>query len=187
LILFPLDDKGVWLCSKVQLDGSWLLAGAQGACADLALNKDLQVDAACKAGFHGPNTALVRTANDLYAFSERQPFPIILKAAECVPVYQGRVYSCRKWICANRSELERAITEWQEHVPLLAQSFVTGVGEGVFVLAAPEGVRAWSGHHRVRMMNPQGSGSSACESQPVDEEVKSHAGKMIAAAGWRGL
>src|SRR5262249_12217731 len=50
-----------------------------------------------------------------------------------------------------------------------------------------EGVRAWSGHHRVRMMNPQGSGSSACESQPVDEEVKHTAQKMITNIGWCGL
>ena len=186
-ILFPLDDKAVWLCSKVQVEAPWLLAGPEGSCADLALNKDLQVEAARQAGFNVPLTTLVRTAKDLIAFSAQASFPIILKAAECVPIYEGRVYSCRKWICANQEELKRAIGEWKERIPLLAQSFITGVGEGVFGLAAPDGVRAWSGHHRVRMMNPQGSGSSACASQSVSQDVRSTTGEFIARAGWQGL
>jgi predicted ATP-grasp superfamily ATP-dependent carboligase len=187
LILFPLDDKAVWLCSKLQLGSPWLLAGPEDTRTDLALNKNLQVEAAREAGFNVPKSALAITTKDLLAFSAEASFPIILKSAECVPVYEGRVYSCRKWICANPEELERATAEWKERVPLLAQSFITGVGEGVFGLAAPDGVRAWSGHHRVRMMNPQGSGSSACASQPVSEDVRATVGEFIARAGWRGL
>ncbi len=187
LVLFPLDDKAVWLCSKLKPEGRWKLAGPGGSCADLALRKDLQVAAAREAGFNVPQTVLARTAKDLIRFTEAESFPVILKAAECVPIYQGRVYSCRKWICGNRAELDRAIEQWQERVPLLAQRFVTGIGEGAFGLAAPEGVRAWSGHHRVRMMNPQGSGSSACESQPVADDIKSQGQQFIRYSGWRGL
>lgn len=187
LVLFPLDDKAVWLCSKLKLEAPWSLAGPSGSCADLALCKDIQVKAAREAGFNVPPTVFARTANELRSFAETESYPIILKPAECVPVYQGRIYSCRKWICADQSELEYALGEWQERVPLLAQKFVTGIGEGVFGLAAPEGIRAWSGHHRVRMMNPQGSGSSACTSQAVSDDVQ-HAGqRLLAVAGWRGL
>jgi len=187
LILFPLDDKAVWLCSKVEIGNQWILAGPTDYCADLALVKNLQVEAAREAGFKVPSTIVAHSAKDLFDFSAAVFYPIILKPAECVPILQGRLYSCRKWICANGVELERAIEEWQERVPLLGQKFVTGVGEGVFGLAAPEGVRAWSGHRRVRMMNPQGSGSSACASQPVSEEIRSRAQKFIAKTGWRGL
>ena len=187
LILFPLDDKAVWLCSRVQLDRRWILAGPRGSCADLALNKNLQVEAARDAGFQVPKTVLARTAKDLFDFSAAESYPIILKAADSVPTYQGRVYSCRKWICADDVELKRAIGEWGERVPLLAQTFVTGVGEGVFGLAAPDGIRAWSGHRRLRMMNPQGSGSSACVAQPVPQDLRSITGKFITQAGWRGL
>jgi predicted ATP-grasp superfamily ATP-dependent carboligase len=186
-ILFPLDDKAVWLCSKMQLESGWLFAGPRGTCADLALNKNLQVQAARDAGFHVPKTCLARTAKDLSDFSANESFPMILKAADCVPNYQGRVYSCRKWICANQGELDRAIREWKERVPLLAQTFITGVGEGVFGLAAPDGIRAWSGHHRLRMMNPEGSGSSACVSQPVPPDLRTKVQAFIRNAGWRGL
>lgn len=186
LILFPLDDKAVWLCSRLHLESGWLLAGPRGTCADLALDKKLQVDTAREAGFNIPRSALARTAKDLIDFSAAESYPIILKAADAVPIFQGRIYSCRKWICANRVELQRAISEWGERVPLLAQAFVTGIGEGVFGLAAPEGVRAWSGHRRIRMMNPEGSGSSACESQPVPQELRSIVETFVRKSGWRG-
>jgi hypothetical protein len=186
-ILFPLDDKAVWLSSRVQLKSAWLLAGPHGATAELALNKCIQTQIARDAGFNVPKTVLARTANDVFAFGASESFPIILKAAESVPRWQGRLYNCRKWICANRSELERAVNEWGERVPLLVQPFIMGTGEGVFGLAAPDGVRAWSAHRRLRMMNPQGSGSSACIAQPIPEEIKLKAEELIRRAEWRGL
>jgi hypothetical protein len=184
-ILFPLDDKAVWLCRQVQLKSGWLLAGPRGANAELALNKCVQIQMARQAGFNVPTTVLARTANEIFASNES--FPIILKAVECVPRWQGQLYSCRKWICANRVELERAVTEWGERVPLLVQPFIVGTGEGVFGLAASGRVRAWSAHRRLRMMNPQGSGSSACVSQPVSEDIKFKTEELIKGADWRGL
>jgi hypothetical protein len=185
-ILFPLDDKAVWLSSRVKLETGWLLAGPNGANAELALNKCLQIQMARDAQFDVPRTVLARNADDLFAFSASESFPIILKAAECVPVKKGRLQNCRKWICANPVELERAMKEWGERVPLLVQPFIVGTGEGVFGLAAPEGIRAWSGHRRLRMMNPQGSGSSACVSQPVSEDLRVKTGEFIRLSGWRG-
>jgi hypothetical protein len=186
-ILLPLDDKAVYLCNQVTLGSSWLLAGPSGYAADLALNKDLQIQAAREAGFNVPNTILARTAKDIYDFVAAESFPVILRAAECVPVYQGRVRGCPNWICANPAELERAVAQWAEGVPLLVQSFIAGTGEGVFGVVAPDGVRAWSAHRRLRMMNPEGSGSSACISQLVPDDLKVKVDALMAAAKWRGL
>jgi hypothetical protein len=186
-VLFPMDDKAVWLASKADLGERWLLAGPRNSQAELALNKCVQTRLAADSGFNVPATGMARSANDVFEFADAQPFPFILKAAECVPVWQGRLYTCRKWICADRGELERAVAEWGERVPLLLQSFVTGTGEGVFGLAAPDGVRAWSAHRRIRMMNPQGSGSSACISQTVPEDLKRKVETLIERADWRGL
>src|SRR5215469_7687245 len=187
LVLFPLDDKAVWMCSNARIEGRWLVAGPVGPSADLALFKNLQVKAAREAGFNVPNTKLARTSADLIRFTEEQPYPVILKAAECVPIREGRAVSCGKWICANRAELQGAIDQWQERVPLLAQNFIAGVGEGVFGLAAAQGVRALSGHYRIRMMNPEGSGSSACASKPVAHDVAAITQDFITRSGWRGL
>jgi hypothetical protein len=83
--------------------------------------------------------------------------------------------------------LEKAVAAWAGRVPLLVQPFITGVGEGVFGFATPQGVHAWSGHRRLRMMNPHGSGSSACISQSADPEIRASTEKFMAASGWRGL
>jgi len=187
LVLFPLDDKAVWVCSKLDLPAAWILAGPTGSCADLALHKDLQVAAAKAAGFAVPQSAVARTAQDLRDFGVQAAYPIILKAADSVPTLNGHVTSCKKWICANAEELERAISQWGEKVPLLAQSFITGNGEGVFGLATSDGVRAWSGHRRVRMMNPEGSGSSACASMDVPQDLRDVTTTFLSGAGWRGL
>jgi hypothetical protein len=187
LVFCPLDDKAVFLTTKLNLGDRWLLAGPRGWQAALALNKSLQTQLAAESGFNVPRTTTANSAKEVFDFVATQPFPVILKAAECVSVWQGRIYNCRKWICANRVELDRAVEAWQERVPLLVQSFISGTGEGIFGLAAPDGVRAWSGHRRLRMMNPQGSGSSACLSQTVPDHVKQIVEKMMQRAQWRGL
>ncbi len=186
-ILFPLDDAALLLCSSVRLAPKWILAGPYGPTAELALNKYLQTQTARDAGFDVPKTMFARTATEIVRFSTAEPFPIILKPAESVPTHDGRVDKCRKWICASHRELQRALKEWAERVPLLVQPFVCGTGEGIFGLAASDGVRAWSAHRRLRMMNPQGSGSSACISQPVPPDLRSRTEQLIKRAEWRGL
>jgi predicted ATP-grasp superfamily ATP-dependent carboligase len=186
-ILFPLDDTALWLCSKVQAEPNWRLAAPQESCIEFALNKQLQTEIAQKAGFNVPNTQTIRTADELFRFVRTEEFPIILKSLECVPVSDGRVCRSKTWICADNRELERAAREWGERQPLLAQQFISGNGEGVFGFATSSGVQAWSAHRRLRMMNPQGSGSSACVSQPIDQTLISKVENLTRAVGWSGL
>jgi len=186
-ILFPLDDKAVWLCSALQLEPPWLLAGPQDGAVELALNKDMQFQAASEAGFDVPTFRLVHRADEIIQFSVRESFPVILKPASPVSTKDGRTVKCPTWICANRVELDRAVEQWAERVPLLIQRLVAGTGEGVFGVAASDGIRAWSAHRRLRMMNPQGSGSSACASVPVSEDIQSKARRLIENTGWSGL
>jgi chitin disaccharide deacetylase len=186
-VLLPLDDKSLLLCSRLTLDEGWLLAGAEGGRAELALNKHLQVRVAGAAGFNVPRTALVRTEDDVRRFIAAESYPLILKSANCVSIDAGRANTCPQWICANEGELERALREWGERLPLLAQPFIEGTGEGIFGLAAPDGIRAWSAHRRLRMMNPKGSGSSACISQSVSEDLRRKADDFVSRTGWRGM
>ena len=137
-ILLPLDDTAVWLCSKMQALRQWRLAGPSTACVDLALNKLFQTEKAQEAGFNVPKTRVVHTADELLSVSRSEPFPMVLKPLECVSVGQGRVQKCKIWVCANASEVERTIEEWKERVPLLAQPFISGTGEGVFGLATSQ-------------------------------------------------
>jgi hypothetical protein len=184
-ILFPLDDAALWLCSQVQIDQDWILAGPRDDKADLALDKYLQLQAARNAGFNVPKTSQVATADEL--FDLEAPFPLILKPSKSVFTDQGGLHKAPNWICGNREELSLAAKEWAGRLPLLVQPFFLGIGEGIFGLASSEGIKGWSAHRRMRMMNPHGSGSSACISQEVPEDLKIPVTRWIENTGWHGL
>jgi predicted ATP-grasp superfamily ATP-dependent carboligase len=184
-LLFPLDDAAVWLCSRLSLPSGWKLAGPGRAAAELALDKVAQVAAARDAGFSVPPTSVVKNAEELLGCA--CSFPLMLKPARAVMVNGARLIKGNNWICADRCELETAIEQWTESYPLLVQPLISGTGEGVFGLATPKGVEAWSAHRRLRMMNPHGSGSSACASQPVSDSLRVPVETFIVKSGWIGL
>ena len=184
-VIFPLDDTALWLCSRLPDQPGWVWAGPRGPAAELALDKVIQIAAARKAGFDVLPTTVVRTVGEL---RERVgELPLMLRPSGAVLPQNGRLRKGRNWICATYEELERAVSEWAGAWPLLVQPFSAGHGEGVFGLAAADGVQGWSAHRRLRMMNPHGSGSSACVSQPVTSEIKDVVERFIQQIGWRGL
>jgi predicted ATP-grasp superfamily ATP-dependent carboligase len=77
--------------------------------------------------------------------------------------------------------------EWRGAAPLLIQQFITGCGEGVFGIATEHGIEAWTAHRRIRMMNPHGSGSSACASTDVSPDLRSQVEALMRRSGWKGI
>ena len=187
ILLFPLDDTALWMCNELTPNESWILVGPGKSTADLALNKDQQTRLAREAGFKVPETGVASSVDQAKAFGEQFGFPLVLKSVECTPVRNGRKIARRTRICANANEFEAALREWKESVPLLLQKYIIGVGEGVFGLATPDGVQAWSAHRRLRMMNPHGSGASACVSITVDQCIRQKTEALIRNARWTGL
>lgn len=184
-VILPLDDVALWLCQRLQARPGWRLAGPSAKAIELALEKTLQVQAAKTAGFNVLPTTMATTARGV--LDRCAELPLMLRPAQAVLPGSGRLRKGRNWICATRIELDRAVSEWAEAWPLLVQPFISGQGEGVFGLATADGVLGWSAHRRLRMMNPHGSGSSACISQPVASETKAVVEKFIQQTGWRGL
>jgi len=73
-------------------------------------------------------------------------------------------------------------------MPMLLQEFIPGTGEGFFGLATSRGVLGWSRHRRVRMMNPHGSGASACAAiLEQDKDSEAAGGRFVKLGGWSGL
>jgi len=184
-VLLPLDDSAVWMCSRVLPRTGWILAGPGGVCADLALDKWKQIEMAAAAGFNVPATLLASTSEELSNCTTG--FPVILRPSSASPLAGGRLRKGRNWICANEAELALARAAWNGSPPLLVQPFLEGTGEGVFGLATENGVVAWSAHRRLRMMNPHGSGSSACISAAVPESLKASVTAFVSSCGWRGM
>jgi len=184
-VLFPLDDAALWLCCEKPLPQPWVLAGPSSAGARFALDKSMQINAALSAGLQLPQTTVAKTKEEILARLDE--LPLMLKPAKAVIPGAGHLRNGSNWICANRNELDHALSQWHEGYPLLVQPYLTGVGVGSFGFASARGVECWSAHRRLRMMNPHGSGSSACMSRSIPETVKAPIQRMIIENQWRGL
>ena len=183
--VMPLNDSAVWLCDRVRERGLLLpIAGPTAERATLALDKRLQVEAAGRAGFDVPPTRVVRTVEEGLAIGE---LPVVLKPSHPVSEQGGRLVRSPNHFCGERHALETTVRAWDGREEMLAQPVLNGVGEGLFGLAGPDGLVALSAHRRIRMMNPEGSGSSACVSIPVEPELAAAAGRMLGEVGWSGM
>ncbi len=184
--LLPLDDQALWLCGKTNLPERVLLVGPRGEALDLALNKWRQVELARGAGFSVPPGVLAEQLVDVQP--EKTDFPVMFKPAMATTEKGGKLSAGHGWVCADAAELKAATGRWAGKGPMLLQRFIPGHGEGLFGLATAQGILAWSGHRRLRMMNPQGSGSSACTAVPhIDQEARAAAERFLRHVQWRGL
>lgn len=182
IAVMPLDDIGIWLTDSALLSNS-LVAGPTGFQARFALDKRLQITLAARAGLSVPPTRVVRSDVEIGSLSK---FPLVLKAAEVLGLHDGAIRRSPSYICGNQRELEAVRARWDGSL-LLAQPLLAGKGYGVFGLATDDGVHAWSAHQRIRMMNPTGSGSSACSSARVESGLVASIEKLLADIGWQGL
>jgi predicted ATP-grasp superfamily ATP-dependent carboligase len=181
--VMPLNDSAVWLIDAAGEGLSVPVVGPTGDLAQLALDKSRQLEGARRAGYATPLT-LDDSVGDILA---EAPYPCVVKPALAVQLSRGRLVSGSARVCADRRELDAALRDLSGVRPLLIQPQIIGCGEGVFGLAGGDGVAGWSAHRRVRMVNPVGSGSSACVSIPVEAEVRDHTVRLLEAGAWRGL
>ena len=179
--VLPLDDHSLWVCRQLEKAGV-SIAGASDLAVDYALDKSLQVAAAEAAGIPVPQTQVVADPREAGPIDA----PVIVKAARAVCEANGRLVRPPGVVCATEAELEvAAARSW--HGPVLIQPLIRGVGEGLFGHAGRDGVTGWSAHRRVRMFNPHGSSSSACESIDVDAQLVEPACRFLETIGWRGM
>lgn len=179
--LLPLDDQALWVSR--QLEGLEVpIASGSFSAMDCALDKSAQLHAAAKAGLQVPPTLSL----DDIAQGQQPAFPVMVKPALALYEVSGVVQRPAGIVCANQEEFARALARpWPGQV--LVQPLIRGTGEGLFGHVGSQGVVGWSSHRRVRMVNPQGSASSACQSQPVDNELIRPSEQFLQAIGWRGL
>jgi predicted ATP-grasp superfamily ATP-dependent carboligase len=183
--LMPLDDASVWLSAQLGELGSTVLVGPSGSQAELTLDKRLQIEAAAAGGLAVPPTRVCRGPED--ALAEPVEFPVMVKPALAIQRNEATLGAGARRACADAAELTPALGRARPDAPFLLQPFIAGVGEGLFGIARDGEVEHWSAHRRVRMMSPQGSGSSACVSIPVDPELRDGAAAMLREVGWDGI
>ncbi len=183
-VVLPLDDTSLWLTDTV-FGGATTrvrLAGASGAQAAFALDKTTQIAAARAAGFDVPPTRILTNPGDA---DDIDQFPCIVRSALALQESHGAMRKGGVHYLMAAGDRAR-LGDGDVLFPALVQPLIAGTGEGLFGFAGANGVTAWSAHQRIRMMNPHGSGASACRTRPVDPGLRDCAERMIAAIGWRG-
>lgn len=175
--VLPLDDHAVWL--SAQLAGEIpVVAGPTGHQASLAIDKREQLRLAASAGLTVPPTAQAVGPPPSHG-------PWMVKPALAVELRDGRLYRPSGRVASTAGQIPRIAEAIGG--PVLVQPLLTGVGEGIFGLAVRGTATALSAHRRIRMMNPRGSGSSACRSIPVPDDVIDPVLKLIRESDWNGL
>jgi hypothetical protein len=111
----------------------------------------------------------------------------VLKPAFAAEERDGRLRRLAPRLVSTATEASAMLEAWGPATPVLAQRWVSGAGAGIFGLADADGVHHLSAHRRVRMMNPAGSGSSACASAPVPAELVEPIERLLMQVGWRGM
>lgn len=185
IALMPLDDAAIRICDEAHPALEIPIIGPTGRNAALALDKWQQIQNAQKSGFHVPASRYVENSRELL----REPvnFPLVIKPALALMTRDNQIRKGQSWVCSDAGELNSAVKTWDEQYPVISQPYISGSGEGIFGLATEEGVIGWSAHRRLRMMNPQGSGSSACASRTLESGLQAAGVRFLAACGWRGL
>jgi biotin carboxylase len=180
--VLPLDDAALLVTDR--LAGLLPVAGPTGSAAALALDKSEQLELAAKAGFAVPETAVL-TPGAAAPAGLPSAGPWMVKCADAEVEREGRLSRPAGGIARTVAEAHEIAAALG--APALVQRLVGGVGEGIFGFAAGGEVFGLSAHRRVRMMNPRGSGSSACRSIDVDPELAGPVARFAELAGWHGI
>ncbi|MEM9969483.1 MAG: hypothetical protein AAF762_00070 [Pseudomonadota bacterium] len=184
-VVLPLDDAGLWLAHGAGL-GDTLIAGGGAEASAIALDKTAQVAAAEAAGLSVPPTVAWDGAPG--EAPHALPLPAIAKPGRALFETGGKLdKGDMVYLMTEDDAAALYASNRQDDGPWLIQPLIAGRGEGVFGTVATDGtVAGWAGHRRVRMMNPHGSGASACESLAPDETLKGHVTGFLTRIGWRG-
>jgi carbamoylphosphate synthase large subunit len=185
--VMPLDDEAVWLCARLSERSTVPVVGPVGEQAEFALDKRLQFAHARAAGFDVPQTVELDSLDVAAAAAPPLAFPLIVKRALAVAEVGPRLLRAPSTICADADEFRRAVSDFPAGQPVLLQPWLAGTGEGIFGLAGDDGLVAVSAHRRIRMVDPHGSGSSACASIRPEPELVERAEALVRRVGWRGL
>jgi predicted ATP-grasp superfamily ATP-dependent carboligase len=183
-LYMPLDDHSLFLCNMIRDKVTPKFVGASPSLVQFSLDKRMQIKAAKEAGLNIPDTVIIERKEDLLNICY---YPIYIKPALAIRSYNGRLQKGKYHIGINKNNLKKFIDSWQEKEPLLVQKFIKGTGEGLFGYYNNNNGVAWSAHKRLRMMNPHGSGSSACCSIPVDEELRKTVDNLLKKITWKGI
>jgi len=180
-VVVPCDDAALLVLARLNGSGRHCLA-PDGAACQFAIDKWAQIDAARASGFTVMPTQLVENEADVARFPIR---PAMLKPRAALDICGSGIDKGRAFVIEN-DNLSQEVRAALSQRPYLIQEYKVGIGEGFFGIAQAGKVFAAFGHRRLRMMNPAGSGASACVSRQPDAAELRAAEALVKLVAWRG-
>jgi hypothetical protein len=176
----PCDDAALLVLSR--LNGPIKCLTPTGNTCDFAIDKWAQIYTASASGLAVMHTRIVTNEADVARFHLR---PAILKPRAALDILGARLDKGRAFVIED-NYLSEEVREALAQRSYLIQEYKKGVGEGYFGIAHAGEIHASFGHRRVRMMNPAGSGASACMSRELDADESQAVQTLVTRAGWEG-
>jgi hypothetical protein len=181
--LMPLDDAAVIVMAAVAAtDADTVVVGPTSSNAVLATDKRLQIELAERSGIPVPPTVVVDVGSGTMPTF---PGPWIVKPAVALDTGADRLSKGSAAYVTTGEELRDDLARRTERV--LVQPVLSGNGVGIFGYAHAGQPGTLSGHERIRMMNPSGSGSSACRSRTPASELSDSVARLLKDCSWEGL
>ena len=182
IAVLPLDDVSLWILNKGRSRFTCSVVIPDTDAVTVALDKRLQISAAADAGFDVPTTA-----HSTDSLSTWTCYPSIVKGSLACDLNGDGIGKSKVHFCRNQSDLEHTGFQFGPNNDLILQEWHQGTGVGVFGIRTKDGITGWSGHRRIRMMNPAGSGSSCCESENPSLDIRNKVERFLASIEWTGI
>lgn len=187
--IFAADDGFLLLINTLQKNnalGSVEHLGPGPDAARVAFDKWAQIQNAAEAGFKVPATLRSATIDDVRDVQ----LPFFLKPRFACEVEQGpdrrRIAKRPSRLIEDIDDYHSIVNRYDDHDFLLQQP-IYGRGEGYFGIRWDDTIYNPSAHSRVRMIDPHGSGSSACASREPTSAEADISNAMLDLIDWQGV
>ena len=130
-----------------------------------------------------PSTTLINSRAELERIKLPSEFPVVLKPTRSMVEGGDKRYSVR--VVRSLNELEQRLPEMVEQIPVLVQSYCSGKGVGINILASEGEILAAFQHQRVHEP-PEGGASSYRKSVPLSSALLDLVGQFCKKVAWTG-
>ena len=188
-LVVPITDwtLGPLSAQRDRFNGVCRLAVPPHSSLEPAADKYRTLELAESLGIEVPRTWLIASNADLAPFAHIS-FPVVVKDRFSVRWLDGKAVFGSVAYAHSQSDLESKVTERLGAAgDVLVQEFVSGLGIGFSCFIAHGEVFLPFQWQRVREVDPRGSASSCRRSIPLDAEMVSLSGRLIAQIGFEGI
>jgi predicted ATP-grasp superfamily ATP-dependent carboligase len=188
--LFPLDDDALALSKELSPAEGFSIWGPHDSAVDCALNKSVQFHLAMESGFSVPDFRIISTSSDARGLMFADDTSYVVKPSKVVLLHDCKLKHSKNLFLQNKlkSGFSSELLKWiEQYGEVILQEKKIGVGEGLFGVAKRGKVYLPMAHRRTRMMNPQGSGASACRTIDVDGSLLEAAERFLGRLEWNGM